>query len=574
MDNKPSLSHYFGDKEVPPASQFFDEIGTSPSDMIQSIYLGDTEGSSSKSTTTPNLFSQNINTTFTQSKMTDELTFSNVLPTVSGSTSVPATSLPDPSTFFDTIGPEPQIVPSKSGITHPAILTEAMDGLSIKNQPVDKEADRRRDAWLPNDEAKKTLMKAQSSPKGSFFPDREVLTMPGLVLEEELADALQEVAVKYLGVSSAGSRGVVRAEHVSRDEAGLRELLRTGYLRAAVNLTAVLISAAGQGVGRMHRPTKHTPRSLQLWLTRFAVMSRIKLHDTLLKEAEPFGDFSKPDMFYEFYPDAYEHRTGSLVPFSLRLLVAELPQHMGKPEDALDRLYVMLDIIQTMLSNLRECKTEDGSGTITEQDKAESLRLWMGRETRVLHSIVNCAIVMKDYRQAGRILMELQENCNSPTQRRAVCSALCRVWLLAGHVRAATASLELAREARHHICPTPDVREYVDLGLIDIAHGKYQDAYNNFARAADQEPTNIMVANNLSVCLLYMGRLKEAIAVLQKAINSDPERGLNESLLINLCTLYELESSKTNEKKLNLLRMLCKYKSDTIPNVIECLKLS
>lgn len=65
------------------------------------------------------------------------------------------------------------------------------------------------------------------------------------------ADALQEVAVKYLGVSSAGSRGVVRAEHVSRDEAGLRELLRTGYLRAAVNLTATLISAAGQGGNRI-----------------------------------------------------------------------------------------------------------------------------------------------------------------------------------------------------------------------------------------------------------------------------------------------------------------------------------
>lgn len=44
MDNKPSLSQYFGDKEVPPASQFFDEIGTSPSDMVQSIYLGEPEG--------------------------------------------------------------------------------------------------------------------------------------------------------------------------------------------------------------------------------------------------------------------------------------------------------------------------------------------------------------------------------------------------------------------------------------------------------------------------------------------------------------------------------------------------
>lgn len=58
--------------------------------------------------------------------------FSNVLPTVSGATTLPATNLPDPSTFFDTIGPEPLIGPAKSGIASPNMLTEAMDGLSIK----------------------------------------------------------------------------------------------------------------------------------------------------------------------------------------------------------------------------------------------------------------------------------------------------------------------------------------------------------------------------------------------------------------------------------------------------------
>ncbi|CAH2097450.1 unnamed protein product [Euphydryas editha] len=571
MDNKPSLSQYFGGNEVPPASQFFDEIGTSPTDMIQSVYLGDSDVR--PQTTSTGLFPPNVSTAFIQNTMPQEMTFTNVLPTVSGSTAIPATSLPDPSTFFDTIGPEPQISSRKTSTISASVLSDAMDGLSIKNQPVDKEADRRRDAWIPNEDAKKTLLKAQSSPKGSFFPEREVLTMPGLVLEEELADALQEVAVKYLGVSSAGVHGVVRADHVSRDEAGLRELLRTGYLRSAVNLTATLISAAGQGAGRMHRPTKHTPRSLQLWLTRFAVMCRIKLYEPLMREAEPFGDFSKPDMFYQFYPESYENRTGSLVPFSLRLLIAELPMHVNKPEEAMDRLYAMLNVIEQMITNLKECRTEDGTATITAEDQVESLRLWTSRQTRVLHSIINCAIALKDYRLATKILSSLAES-GSIQQRRALKSALCRVSLLAGNVRAATEQCSMAQDLRHNICPTPDVREYVDLGLIDIAHGKYQDAYNNFAKAADQEPTNIMVANNLSVCLLYMGRLKEAIAVLQKAIHSDPERGLSESLLINLCTLYELESSKTNEKKLNLLRMLCKHKSDTIPNVLECLKLA
>lgn len=82
--------------------------------------------------TNVNPFSQNMNNSFAQHKMTDELTFNNVVPTVSTSASVPAASLPDPSKFFDTIGPEPQIMPSKSGITNTTILTEAMDGLSIK----------------------------------------------------------------------------------------------------------------------------------------------------------------------------------------------------------------------------------------------------------------------------------------------------------------------------------------------------------------------------------------------------------------------------------------------------------
>ncbi|XP_072948076.1 trafficking protein particle complex subunit 12 [Epargyreus clarus] len=571
MENKPSLSQYFGGSDVPPASQFFDEIGSSPSDnpMIQSIYLGESEAPQPPATISQaSGFSLQQDDPF-------------ILPTVSGpftgphTTAIPAASLPDPSTFFDTIGPEPPMRASKSKLPPPPI-TEVVDGLNVKqNQPVDKEADRRRDAWIPTEEAKKTLIKAQSSPKGSFFPEREVLTMPGIVLEEELADALHSVAVQYLGVSSAGSRNAVRADHVARDEPGLRELLRAGCFRAAANLAAANLTAAGQGPGRMHRPTKHTPRSLQLWLTRFAVMIRIKLHEPLMKEAEPFGDLSKPDMFYQFYPDTYGDRTGSIAPFSLRLLIAELPGHVGKYEEAMDRLYAMLDVINKMLLNLRNGKTEDGSGTLTsEQDKTESIRLWTGRHTRVQHSIINCAIALKDYRLASNILQSLKEEAPSPMQKRAIASALCRLHLLAGNIRAATAHVEDSKTYRLHLCPTPDVREYIDLGLIDIAMGKYQDAYNNFLRAADQEPTNIMVANNLAVCLLYMGRLKEAIAVLQKAIHSDPERGLNESLLTNLCTLYELESSNTQEKKLNLLRMLCKHKSDTIPNVAECLKLS
>ncbi|XP_063629316.1 trafficking protein particle complex subunit 12 [Cydia splendana] len=569
MDNKPSLSQYFGETEAPPASQFFDEIGTSPSDMIQSVYLGESEVSQPAAS---NLFPTNMTASFSQLKVSDEMKFGSVVPTVSGTTALPATSLPDPSTFFDTIGPEPQM--AMSGIATPNILSEAMDGLAVKDQPVDKEADRRRDAWIPNDETKKVLLKAQSVPKGAFFPEREALTLPGVIFEEELPDSLHAVAVKYLGVGAAGRGGMSRG---GAGEAALRELLRTGCLRAAINLSATLLAQHKQGAGRCGRlpGARHSARSLQLWLARFCAMLRVRLAAQAAQEAEAFGDCGQPDMYYEFYPDQYENRTGSLVPFALRLLIAEMPAHAGQPEKALPSLYAVLAVVQQMLVNLNAGKTEDGTAILTsEQDRAESIRLWSGRETRVQHSIVNCAIALKDYRLASKIISGLQERASSPAQRRALASALCRLWLLAGHCRAAATHLQEARDLRQHLCPTPDVREYVDLGLLEVAQGRYKEAYENFIKANDQEPTNIMVANNLSVCLLYMGRLKEAISVLQNAINSAPERGLSEHLLLNLCTLYELESSKNMDKKLNLLRMLCKYKSDTIPNVMECLKLS
>lgn len=73
----------------------------------------------------------------------------------------------------------------------------------------------------------------------------------------------------------------------------------------------------------------------------------------------------------------------------------------------------------------------------------------------------------------------------------------------------------------------------------------------------------------MGVCLLYGGRLKEAIALLENAINMNPTRGLNESLLINLCNLYDMESSNSKTKKLALLRQIARYKADAPTSVLE-----
>ncbi len=59
-------------------------------------------------------------------------------------------------------------------------------------------------------------------------------------------------------------------------------------------------------------------------------------------EAEPFGDLDRPDLYFQFYPEMHPNRRGSMVPFAFRIVVAELPQYLGKMHESLDRLYALL----------------------------------------------------------------------------------------------------------------------------------------------------------------------------------------------------------------------------------------
>ncbi|KAF5275093.1 hypothetical protein FQA39_LY07030 [Lamprigera yunnana] len=426
------------------------------------------------------------------------------------------------------------------------------------------EADRRRDAWIPSECTRQCLIACATAPPGTYVPDKELSTMPGVLLEEDLTDTIGEAVSAYVGEAEAAQRRILTASDVTQDERGLRELVQAGSYRAGINLTARLLTIYGQGRGRSGHVTKHSPHSLQLWFTRIALLVKIKNYSIAQAEAEPFGQLDKPDLFYQFYPEMYGGRPGSIASFSFRLLLAELPMHCGKAKESLTKLFNMLSIVRQMLTNLKSELCEDGSPTeISSLDRSDSTRLWFGREGRIMHSIINCALALKDYELAMDLLGQLLDREGSP--KHSLLSAMGRLHLQIGDVAGAEVCFNEARE----IGGDAGVRALVDRGLIAIAQNNFRDAYTCFQQASTLEPTNVMILNNMAVCLLYGGHLKDAISVLESAIAASPVQALQESLLLNLCTLYDMESSKGRLKKFSLLKQIAKYQADAPAQILE-----
>lgn len=76
----------------------------------------------------------------------------------------------------------------------------------------------------------------------------------------------------------------------------------------------------------------------------------------------------------------------------------------------------------------------------------------------------------------------------------------------------------------------------------------------------------------MAVSMLYAGQLNEAIKLYEKSIDLAPTL-INENVLLNLSTLYELQSSDSKDKKIELLKKINLHKADLNINLDFCLKL-
>uniref|UniRef100_A0A8C8WE72 Trafficking protein particle complex subunit 12 n=1 Tax=Panthera leo TaxID=9689 RepID=A0A8C8WE72_PANLE len=434
------------------------------------------------------------------------------------------------------------------------------------------EMDRRSDAWLPGEGTRDILISVATQQYSTVFVDKESLTMPGLKFDNIQGDAVKDLMLRFLGERAAAKRRVLNAESVEQTFVGLKQLISCRNWRAAVDLCGRLLTAHGQGYGKSGLPTSHTADSLQLWFVRLALLVKLGLFQNAEMEFEPFGNLDQPDLYYEYYPQVYPGRRGSMVPFSMRILHAELQQYLGNPQESLDRLHRVKAVCSKILTNLEQGLAEDGSvNSIAPENRRASIRLWRSRLGRVMCSMANCLLLMKDYVLAVDAYHSVIQYY--PEQEPQLLSGIGRIFLQIGDIKTAEKYFQDVEKVTQKLDgPQGKIMVLMNRAFLHLGQNNFAEAHRFFTEILRIEPTNAVANNNAAVCLLYLGRLKDSLRQLEAMVQQDPTHYLHESVLFNLTTMYELESSRSAQKKQALLEAVASKEGDSFNT--QCLKLA
>ncbi|KAM4694912.1 trafficking protein particle complex subunit 12 isoform 2-T2 [Discoglossus pictus] len=436
------------------------------------------------------------------------------------------------------------------------------------------EMDRRNDAWLPSNDTRNILISVATQQYSTVFIDKDKLTMPGLKFDNIQGDAVRDLMLRFLGEQAAMKRQVLTANAVDQSFVGLKQLINSKNWRAAVDLSGRLLTAHGQGYGKSGQPTSHTTDSVQLWFVRLSLLVKLGLFQNAEMEFEPFKNLDQPDLYYEYYPHVYPGRRGSMVPFSMRILHAELRQYLGNPQESLDRLHSMKTVCLQILDNLEKGLAEDGSMiTMTQANRVASVQLWRSRLGRVMYSMANCLLMMKDYVLAVDAYHTVIKYY--PEQEPQLLSGIGRIFLQIGDIKTAEKYFQDAEKVIQNLVtwnePQNKMMVLMNRAFLHLGQNNFSEAHKFFSEVLKLDPKNSVANNNAAVCLLYLGKLKDSLRHLEGLVQQDPKHYLHESVLFNLTTMYELESSRSMQKKQALLEAVAVKEGDSFNT--QCLKL-
>ncbi|KAJ4953436.1 hypothetical protein NE237_030268 [Protea cynaroides] len=261
-------------------------------------------------------------------------------------------------------------------------------------------------------------------------------------------------------------------------------------------------------------------------------LTKLRKFEDAAEELDSLEDFDSAQYKYDSYPDHYPNRSGSMVPFALRWLHAEIPHKLGKRQVTLDRLYTLLDFVRTKLKD-RGSKSMD-----------VSVEQWKKREAFLVNSISCHHLSHKEFQVCLTLLQSLY-NIDSPDP--VLMSKLGYIQMQLGDLDGSKASFNqvesLMKEGNSGALL--DEVEFKNLvsrnkALMYLVGKDYISAVREYDECMERDPSDVVAINNKALCLMYSRDLSDSIKVLESALERVPTVALNETLVVNLCSMYEL----------------------------------
>jgi len=247
--------------------------------------------------------------------------------------------------------------------------------------------------------------------------------------------------------------------------------------------------------------------------------------------------------------DEPHSETGHVETLDQKMSTEGLPVAGGKDGDivlnSLDEVSPEFDRKLTLAS-----KTEGQFAALS-----TSLGRWRRREEIVISSIVGYHLSQKEYNIAMKWMEKLlQKNPLDPF----LLSKLGQVQMQLGDLNGAKNTFSrieaMVNEGQVPTSSLEGLKNMVNRnrGLQHLVAKDFTAAIREYEEALDRDPADIIATNNKALCLMYSRDLLGSIKVLENTLERVPVIALNENVVLNLCSMYELAFVSNVETKRSL----------------------
>ncbi|CAO3661536.1 unnamed protein product [Umbelopsis ramanniana] len=365
------------------------------------------------------------------------------------------------------------------------------------------------------------------------------LTNSTLFYDIPMSDALSDLIEKHISPEKRPRRESVELSDVEKLKTAdaLQELVNRKSWRSVARFARNRI---------VQTNPSHLAEILQLWYVRLQALVNLRLYQLALAELDKLGDLNRQEYTFEYHQGLFPGKSGIMIPFELRVLSANLPGLMKHYNNSIERLTILAMECQKMQLN----SNEDGE-------------LWRKREVSLYIMLANFLLEIKDFPLTIQIMTKTVSKFSDEEPEPDVISTLGRLYLQLGNIQDAK---KVFKGLESQETSGPHVKRLIRMNsaLCHVATGDWSPAREELDAILAEDPNDYEAVNNLVVCLVYLGELNQAIAVMEDLISKseDQAHGLTEKAVFNLCTLYELRSDTAQEKKIWKLQQLHQHVGD------------